>query len=91
METQTLTNLTPTLQTLAAAVLVVAAYAFLQKIQHHLQIRRLPAFHNAISSEAHRKQYIKSAKSLYQEGYEKVKYILQAAALSSPLTDELQV
>uniref|UniRef100_A0A093UP30 Ent-kaurene oxidase n=1 Tax=Talaromyces marneffei PM1 TaxID=1077442 RepID=A0A093UP30_TALMA len=72
MEIKTLTELTLAPQTVAIAVLVIVACAFFQKIHLEWQVRKLPAFHDAISSEAHRKQYIKSAKRLYREGYEKV-------------------
>lgn len=72
MKIKTLTELTLEPKTVAIAFLVIVACAFLQKIHLESQVRKLPAFHDAISSEAHRKQYIKSAKKLYREGYEKV-------------------
>src|ERR1700709_525384 len=88
MEVQLFTGLTQTLQTVAIAALVFAACFYLQKIHHSAQIAKLPAFHNAISSETHRKEYLKSARSMYKEGCEKVFPLL---AGSIYLTNELEV
>ena len=88
MEVQTFTDLLHTLQTLAIAAFIVAASVYLQKIHFNSHIGKLPAFHNAISSETHRKQYLKSAKRMYKEGYEKVHSIL---VLLSYSTDDIQV
>ena len=74
MKIKTLTELTLAPKTVAIAFLVIVACVFFQKIHLELQVRKLPAFHDEISSEAHRKQYIKSAKKLYREGYEKVNF-----------------
>lgn len=88
MEVQTFTGLTYTLQTVAIAALVFAACVYLPKINHRAQIAKLPAFHNAISSETHRKEYIKSAKRMYKEGYEKGSSL---PACLCYLADELEV
>jgi hypothetical protein len=88
MEVQTFTGLTHMLQTVAIAALVFAACVYLPKTHHSAQLAKLPAFHNAISSEKHRQEYLKSAKRMYKEGYEKVSSLL---ARWSYLTDELEV
>lgn len=88
MKLRVVTESTQSLQLLAIAALVFAAYVYVQRIYFNSHIGKLPAFHKAISSEAHRKQYLKSAKTLYQEGYEKVNAIV---VLSSYSTDELKV
>jgi hypothetical protein len=87
MEIQTIAESTHALQVLAIAAILFAAYVSVQRIYLNSHIQRLPAFHNAISSEAHRKQYLKSAKRLYREGYEKVN---ANVVLSSYWTDELK-
>lgn len=72
MDVQTFTGLTHTLQTVAVAALLFAACVYLPKIDQNAHVAKLPAFHKAISSETHRKEYLKSAKRMYREGYEKV-------------------
>jgi len=88
MEIQTFTDLTHRLQLLAITALVIIACVYLSQIRYNSHIAKLPAFHNAISSETHRKQYLKSAKRMYKEGYEKVHSIL---VLLSYSTDDIQV
>ena len=71
MQVQSFTSLAHTLQTFAVAAIFVAAGLYLQKTHFQSHIRKPPASHNATSTESHRKQYLKSAKRLYREGYEK--------------------
>lgn len=73
MDFQLFTDVAHALQLLSFISLAAVLCIYLQTLHFHSQIRNLPAFHKGINSEAHRKEYLKSAKRLYREGYEKVK------------------
>jgi hypothetical protein len=64
MEFQTIAGLAHTLQTAAVAALIFAACTYIPRLRQRAQLAKLPT----ISSES----YLKSAKELYKEGYQKV-------------------
>jgi len=72
MDFQTLAGLAHTLQTAAIATLVFAACTYIPKLQQRVQLWRLPCFSGSIGGEKYRQGYLKSAKDLYSEGYQKV-------------------
>jgi hypothetical protein len=70
---QTLAGMAHTLQTAAIAALIFAICAFLPKLKHRAQLAKLPVFEGSTGGEKHRQGYLKSAKDLYNEGYQKVR------------------
>lgn len=73
MEFQTPAGLSHTLQTAAVAVLIFAVCAYLPKLNHNSQLAKIPVFGGVATGEKQRQTYLSSAKSLYSEGYQKVR------------------
>src|SRR5690242_38541 len=67
------TSFAHTLQTAAIAALIFAACALLPKFNYRSQLAKLPVFGGSASGEKQRQAYLKSAKKMYLEGYEKVR------------------
>jgi hypothetical protein len=74
MDSQTIAQLTHTLQTVAIATLFFAICAYVPKLKRKAQLGSLPALGSVESGEKHRKTYLTSAKDMYAEGYAKVSY-----------------
>lgn len=66
------TGLAHTLQTAAIAALIFAVCALLPKLNYKSQLARLPVFGGSAGGEKQRQAYLKSAKRMYSDGYEKV-------------------
>jgi predicted transposase YbfD/YdcC len=73
MDTQTLAGMAHTLQTVAIAALIFVACAYIPKLKQRAQLAKLPVFEGSTGGEKHRQGYLKSAKDLYNEGYQKVR------------------
>ena len=73
MDTQMLGNLSQTLSTAAIAALIFAVFVYIPKFQRKMQLSKLPLLSiSDKSGEKQRQEFIKSARKIYQQGYEKV-------------------
>lgn len=69
-----LTGWSHTLQTIAIASLVFAVCTFLPNLQYKAQLAKIPIFGGPGSGEKQRQSYLNSAKKIYSDGYEKVRW-----------------
>ena len=74
MEFQTFAGLAHSLGTVAMAALVFALCAYVPKLQHRVQLAKLPVFGGPSGGEKQRQSYLKSAKAMYSEGYRRVRH-----------------
>jgi hypothetical protein len=72
MELLTFARMAHTLQTAAIAALVFALFACIPRIKQRMQLAKLPAFTASKDGGSHGKGYLKSAKDMYSEAYQKV-------------------
>lgn len=77
MELQTLTELSYIINSAAIAALVIALYTIVPIFNYRSQLAKLPSFSDSVGSEKHRQEYLRYAKKLYNEGYEKVNQLYQ--------------
>ncbi|KAI0570397.1 CypX Cytochrome P450 [Pyrenophora tritici-repentis] len=73
MDSQTIAQVTHTLQTVAIATLFLAICVYVPKLKLKAQLGSLPALNSGESREKHRKTYLTSAKKMYANGYAKFK------------------
>lgn len=73
MDSQTVAQLSHTLQTTAIAALIFAICALFPKLQRRVQLGKLPTLSGLQGGEKQRQEYIASAKKMYQDGYGKFK------------------
>lgn len=71
MDSQTMAQLTHTLQTVAIATLFFAVCAYVPKLKRKAQLGSLPVL-GGETGEKHRQAYLTSAKKMYEDGYAKV-------------------
>lgn len=88
LEVQTFAGAAHTLQTAAIAALIFFACTYVPKVKQRMQLAKLPAFSSSLGGEKHRQGYLKSAKDLYSEGYQKVRF--SYPKLSQKLTNVVQ-
>jgi hypothetical protein len=72
MELLTFARMAHTLQTAAIAALVFALFTYVPRIKQRIQLAKLPAFTASKDGDNHGKGYLKSAKDMYSEAYQKV-------------------
>ncbi|KAI4626023.1 uncharacterized protein J4E87_001498 [Alternaria ethzedia] len=72
MDSQTMAQLTHTLQTVAIATLFFAVCAYVPKLKRKAQLGSLPVL-GGETGEKHRQAYLTSAKKMYEDGYAKFK------------------
>lgn len=65
-------GLAHSLQTAVVAALIFAACTLLPRLNYRSQLAKLPIFGGPATGEKQRQTYLKSAKTIYLSGYEKV-------------------
>ncbi|KAF2689091.1 ent-kaurene oxidase [Lentithecium fluviatile CBS 122367] len=73
MDTQTLLGSTHALQTVVFATLFLAVCLLFPTVNYWAQLSKLPALGSSASGKKQQQAYMRSAKKLYREGYEKFK------------------
>lgn len=77
------TGLSHTLQTAVVAALIFAVCALVPKLSYRSHLAKLPTFGGLDSKEKQRQAYLLSAKSIYNDGYQKASIHHQLAMMTT--------